>query len=334
MQGAVDFGIVQNIMQSFNAVSLTSNVRGWLANSHQPRILHIFDHACNLINERREVLSIVTPQIGNGPFNLVIPGLRKSVDGLPDWDESLQSSKVFSNLSVQAPVSNSTTQLILGDLIINTTNAKLWSPCPDWKRLHAQKEYIVNQLTKLLIIDYQVRGLDTLFAKTAQGYSTTISPQSLISNLSSALVTANIPYALTITSQLAGLGNGLTPAGDDFILGAVLAVWIIHQPGVARVLAEEITTAATPLTTSLSAAWLRSAGKGEAGVLWHEFFAALLPLGRVANPRIRLFPTSALAVQEAMDKILAVGETSGADAMAGFMSTLKYWAGLKSPKTP
>src|SRR5574341_2249348 len=35
-------------------------ILGWLANSRHPRILHSFDHAGNLINECREVLSIVT----------------------------------------------------------------------------------------------------------------------------------------------------------------------------------------------------------------------------------------------------------------------------------
>ena len=79
-----------------------------------------------------------------------------------------------------------------------------------------------------------------------------------------------------------------------------------------RVLAEEIAGAAAPLTTSLSAAWLRSAGKGEAGILWHEFFDALID-------------SDAARIQETMDKILAVGETSGADALAGFIGLLAAW---------
>ncbi len=59
-------------MQRINAVSLTHNAKDWLTNSHYLRILHIFDNVCNLINERGEILSVVTPQIGNGPFNLVL----------------------------------------------------------------------------------------------------------------------------------------------------------------------------------------------------------------------------------------------------------------------
>jgi len=312
-------------MQSINALSLTSNARDWLANSRQSRILHVFDHACNLVNERREVLSIVTPQIGNGPCNLVV-------------EEDICISE---HVNIESPISVPGNQITLGDLAINTTRAKLWFPCPDWEVLHAKRGNIPNQLKKLLITNYQVRGLDTGFAHlpwygspalagsarvsrtvpgtTARPYSTTVfHPKLPITNyqfsdaLICALANADFPSSLTSASKLAGLGAGLTPAGDDFIMGAIYAAAIIHPPEIARVLAEEITDLTAPLTTSLSGAWLRSAGRGEAGILWHKFFEALSS----ADP---------MHIQEAMDKILAVGETSGADAMAGFTSLLIYW---------
>ena len=59
-------------MQPINALSLALDACDWLANSRQARILHVFNRACNLINERREVLSIVTQRIRKGPFNFVI----------------------------------------------------------------------------------------------------------------------------------------------------------------------------------------------------------------------------------------------------------------------
>jgi hypothetical protein len=273
-------------MQVVNALFLSPDASIWLSDSWQPRILHVFDRACNLINQRGEVLSIVTPQIGNGPFNLVV-----------------ENEVLFSTcLDLESPISILNDRLTLGNLTINTSNAKLWSPRPDWESLHARRDDILKQVTSLCIDVRQP-----------------LLPHSLIANLSSALATANTSSILTITSQLAGLGAGLTPAGDDFILGAVLGAWIIHPLEVAKSLAEEITNTAAPLTTSLSAAWLRSAGRGEAGILWHQFFAALVSVAQSAN---RTYPT---AVQEATDRILAVGETSGTDAMAGFINLFIYW---------
>ena len=262
-----------NVIQFINAISVTSHVRDWLTSSQHPRILHIFDNACNLINERREVLSIVTPPIGNGPFNLVVKDMvcfSEHVD--------LHSSIAIVELN-----------LVLGDLTIYAADAKLWNPRPDWERLHEQLNHIRNQAAQLPITNYK-------FANS----------------LSSSLAVADLPSSLTTAQQLAGLGVGLTPSGDDFLMGAIHATWIMHPPEVASALTQAIADIAAPLTTSLSAAWLRSAGRGEAGVLWHQFFEVLA--GRIVNPT---------CLQEAVDKILSVGETSGADALAGFGSTLR-----------
>jgi hypothetical protein len=41
-----------------------------------------------------------------------------------------------------------------------------------------------------------------------------------------------------------------------------------------------------------------------------------------------------MAVQEAMEKILTVAETSEADALAGFIGTLICWAAQKNSQIP
>jgi hypothetical protein len=274
-------------MQSIKAISLTLDSKDWLANSCHPRILHVFDRACNLINEQREVLSIVTPQIGNGPFNVVIEGDVLFLD----------------HLTLESPIFVSANRLILGNLTVSTAGAKLWSAHPNWEKLHAWRDPILHQLTQLSVSNYQP-SLPTL----------------LLSTFSIAIANADSESCCTTARRLAGLGIGLTPAGDDFILGAVLAAWIIHPTEVASVLAKEVTNTAAPLTTSLSAAWLRSVGQGEAGILWHHFFNALLTL-------------DLLHLQNSLRKILGVGATSGADAIAGFLGTVMSWSASTS-KTP
>ncbi len=267
-------------MRSIKALSYAPDVNDWLANSRDPRILHVFDQVCNLINERREVLSIVTPQIGNGPFNLVV-----------------NDNVLFSEyLNTESPISIRADQLHLGDLIIRTTSAKLWCPRPDWETLYAKRENILGQLATLPFSNHQ-----------------SSIPNSLLSALSIALTNADLHSSLIATQKLAGLGNGLTPAGDDFILGAIYAAWIIHPPEIASVLAEAIANTAAPLTTSLSAAWLMSTVKGEAGILWHDFFDALIS-------------AQSITIKDSINKILAVGATSGADALAGFISVMMRWA--------
>jgi hypothetical protein len=248
-----------------------------LKNSRSPQVLHIFDQACNLVNENRDILSIVTPEIGNGPFNLVV-------------DRVVVSDPI----NLQPEVSISPDRLTVGDLAVNITSAELWSARPNWEVLHSKREYIV----------YLTAELPKSFNKPAL-------PDSLLDRFSIALARADVSSALTITSRLAGLGQGLTPAGDDFIMGGLYTARIIHPLDIAEDLAREIAESGAPLTTSLSAAWLKSAGRGEVGVVWHEFLDALM------KEQADLFQ-----LQEKMERILQVGETSGGDAMAGFVGTL------------
>jgi hypothetical protein len=266
-------------MPTIYAVTLTENVNRWLANSLQPRILHVFDEACNLINERKEVISVVTAKIGNGPLNLVVE------DGL----------SFSENLYAESEISIEGKNLNLGDLTINTAAAELWDPRPNWQKLYAQQDRILAQLQRLQITN---SGDDVGFQLL----------DCLIGDLCSAMAKADIMTASKLACHLAGLGIGLTPAGDDYLIGAMYATWILHPPDVALVLAREIAEAAAQLTTSLSGALLRSAARGEAGIVWHEFFDALIS-------------DEMLRIQVALNTLLAVGESSGADALAGFAKT-------------
>lgn len=258
-------------MQSINAVSLTENVKRWLANSNQPKILHVFDDVCNVINEKREIVSVVVAEIGNGPFSLVV-------------EEPVLFAK---HLDAESKIIIQDAQISLGDIAISLAGAKTWNPAPRWDELRKHKDEIVNRLD-LLPLDNENESI-----------------LQFSNSLSLAIINADIPTAKSVSSKLAGLGIGLTPAGDDFLMGAMYAAWIIHPQEIATKITEEITNVAVPLTTSLSGAWLKSAAKGEAGELWLEFFDALIKDENMYLP---------------MSKILSVGETSGSDALAGFLA--------------
>ncbi|MCP4539609.1 MAG: DUF2877 domain-containing protein [Chloroflexi bacterium] len=103
---------------------------------------------------------------------------------------------------------------------------------------------------------------------------------------------------------LAGLGSGLTPAGDDFLTGVMLWVWLAHPTplSVCKTLAD----AAIPRTMTLSAAFLRAAAQGECNTAWHALLAALDEGGDAR-------------ITAAAQNVLAHGATSGADSLAGFL---------------
>jgi len=68
-------------MRTINALTLTPNVNGWLGTSHHLRILHIFDRACNLINERAPSVVMRQKAVELGMVTLREDGLRGIFDG-------------------------------------------------------------------------------------------------------------------------------------------------------------------------------------------------------------------------------------------------------------
>jgi hypothetical protein len=109
--------------------------------------------------------------------------------------------------------------------------------------------------------------------------------------------------------NLAGLGLGLTPAGDDFLLGAIYAARIIHPREKAQSITGTIASAAIPRTSSLSATWMHAAARGLVGEAWFDFFDEL---------KIPGLPS----IESSLHRLLSIGHTSGADALAGFIGCL------------
>ncbi len=120
---------------------------------------------------------------------------------------------------------------------------------------------------------------------------------------------------------LAGLGPGLTPAGDDVLAGfaAVMALLSarLSEDGVPRShIAEVIAAVARPRTTMLSGVLLDYAARGEVAEHVGELLLALA------------LPTEESGVVlHAADKLLAFGATSGGDMLLGMLLGLKALEG-------
>ena len=110
---------------------------------------------------------------------------------------------------------------------------------------------------------------------------------------------------------LLGLGPGLTPAGDDVLAGALVA---LHHHGDPR--GAQLAATVVPLlhrTTTVSAALLRQAVLGRAVPQLAAFVAALTcaPGAGVHGPGAHLCGAAGVQ-QDVLRRLLAVGSTSGA----------------------
>jgi hypothetical protein len=104
-----------------------------------------------------------------------------------------------------------------------------------------------------------------------------------------------------VVAALAGLGPGLTPAGDDALAGMLLVLRARNGPGAGPVL---WAAAGRARTTALSLALLRCAADGQ----------ALAPAHRLLDAAARGDRAAALA---AAGSVAEVGATSGADFCYG-----------------
>lgn len=120
------------------------------------------------------------------------------------------------------------------------------------------------------------------------------------------------------TKKLIGLGPGLTPSGDDFLGGMMIALHAIGREEAATAL----WTAASPhvevRTNAISAAHLRCAAAGSG----HE------ALHRILNNLLRGEIDS---LRDGLDRIDSIGHCSGWDALAGTLTVLRATYGKGEP---
>jgi hypothetical protein len=140
--------------------------------------------------------------------------------------------------------------------------------------------------------------------------------------LSRAALRLDHQATLQSLSKLIGLGPGLTPAGDDFIVGWLAGVMLMAgTPGELEFLC--IVSLGLLLlsngTAPISRQHLRDATKGEFSELLSDVCFALTSGTREAE------------LAEGLSKQLSVGATSGADALAGLMFALFDCSSFFSP---
>ena len=163
--------------------------------------------------------------------------------------------------------------LWVGDQAISISQAEVWRPKPNWHLFDP---------AQTIQLDHKIdEELKQIFQKLIAG-----------------LQNNDAVRVVHAAERLAGRGSGLTPTGDDLLMGVMYGLWVLGQSEWLNMLE----STAVDRTTTLSAAFLACASAGEATEPWHDLVAG--------RPR-------------AVETILEIGHTSGADALFGFVNALK-----------
>ncbi len=341
-----------------SAALVAPAARAWFTRACPARVLNVFDRALNLIDASGEVLSIVAHERGMTPFALALePGVPSPFEAITaaspvhfhdqqvvigdvsiewghaqPWPPLADWAAVGTALAADAERMEELAALALG----------ADRPAQAGQRMEFAPEGLRPPRPATGTLDAcaadvsSLPGFSTLNPPSTTSVTDSVAnpPPASLLELHSPNTPASLPPALAArvlagaadllngllghdeaqatrgARRLAGAGGGLTPAGDDFAVGVFLAVWAgLYGPGRAE-LCGPIAAQMAPLTTALSAAYLQAAARGECAAPWHALFAALTEPA-ATRPR---------ALAEAVAALLAVGHTSGADGLAGFLA--------------
>ncbi len=246
----------------------------------QLRVLSVHRRVLNLEDDDGRILALVFPEVGDGPFHIVL-------------DRPISFDVARPGMAGQWQADD----LTVGALHITLARAQHWDPTLTAARIPAQSLTALRACVQATDA-FQQRWQDmdrNALARMQMGAAL----------LARGVRTGDESARRKAVSLLVGLGPGLTPAGDDYLLGALARLQLdVSLPDV-DLLAPHL-DAAVRITTRLSRAWLQAAVCGQFDAHWHALRSAL-----VAGKRRDLC--------RAATAILDVGASSGPMAMAGFL---------------
>jgi len=238
------------------------------------------------------MITLLSPSVGDGPFSIVVD---TSFEGIATGDAARADAQ----------------ELVAGDWRVQLDGASVWEPCPDWPRLRTRGERIAQRfvaldewtspalwagVARITGADQYAGDNPTFMARLARG-------KEAYGRLIAEGLGQGKPDSLVEGARLlAGLGPGGTPAGDDFLVGVIAAIWLLGDEAHVPLVAET----AAPRTSALSAAFLRAAGRGEFIAAWHALVGALA----AGDPT---------QIEAAARRVQNYGASSGADALEGFI---------------
>lgn len=279
------------------AFSISRSVQEFLARPHAGTVLATFARSCYLELDGR-IIALVAPELLNGPLNIVL---------------SPAPEVAFSSLAAGATVTSTDTSIAINNsLSIDLSPARIWNAeVTPW--VSVDEPTLRRNLVRLRgVLGAEASGES--FAHLLPGIEGDAPPRADalsrratagMHQLRFALAGTRPEAVIQASALLAGLGGGLTPSGDDVLVGALLCLAVWPMPDGSR-LREAIVNTLSGRTTRISESYAAAAGRGEASEAWHRLLPTL--------------PTpEADGLVPAARRITAFGEMSGSDMLAGFV---------------
>ena len=284
------------------------------------RVHSVFERACNLRLDDGTLVTLLHADYGNVPQGIrlrVPPNFSFEDIGLQTGQEAVAVSSVLSIEEV--------------GLQIDLTTASVW---------HCDLPELRVNLGQDEVYEAWHIGLRQLYEKGIEGDLSALKWSSdrtghALTMMDGASPVASIAYPAvshllrltrscrhaeleSVLEPLIGLGSGLTPSCDDFLVGYLGGLWstVSIFAGQGRDFLQKLGIALeslTQLTNEISRSYLLHAAQGRVSELL-AVLAQAIGTGRDEN-----------SIRKATQKALNVGSTSGADGVLGLIIGLSIW---------
>ena len=291
----------------FSASSLGFEVQSILSKGRRRGTIHsVFRKAVNVFFSKEEFVSLVDLTVGNGPSNMVV---ALSQGQTFDSFQLNPGDAVFANASYFRAGSR---------LCINIVSTVPYFSKHDFSEQLRPLPQIRSNMEKMkaVLANFgKFEGLRSLFQTGESKVALPLVEGAITENIKSLVAAIQLNDLETVrkcSTQLLGLGPGLTPTADDLLSGFMLAYYLFTEnlEGDLRRAARINQAIMEPSdqTTTLSRNYLKQAAAGNAAEFAQDVIESLLTekgeAGRVERTTIRL---------------LDMGSTSGSDAAVGIV---------------
>jgi len=248
--------------------------------------------------ENGELYTIASSQVDNAPNTLVIQSAS-----LEEWNVDVNDAVFLKNKTLS----------ILNKLAISINQANKWeSILPEYPSKH---QNLIRNLIKMKeYIDFHGKAGGIKKNLLAQSlYETEMSKliEERTRLVENELLNNRMTNALHHAVSLIGLGPGLTPSGDDFLVGLFTIINLRNSPfNTHQSFCEEVVLRAKTLTNEISYMALKKASIGKVRESIIQLVYAILN-GNEADLYLSL------------NKVLNIGSSSGTDIALGLVCGLK-----------
>ena len=284
------------------AKSIASDLIDTLTSKTVDGIVHsVFDHACNIQLDKNRLVTLISPKLLNYPSSIKL-----------DIAENRMIRSIGFKTGMKAAVNKDEIKIPDINITILLTDVKVWDSSPLFLRSNISEEMLNENIEK-------IRDL-TLKCGEIEGVASILDGNTIDNNYKNFVINSVKRLAKGISDfdckeiteaskRLIGLGPGLTPAADDFLLGILASLYYMgyyfgnHLENLKKI-AGFIIYDLPGRTTFISEIMLRNGMKARFSEPIRDLMLAVI---------------HNTSVQDKCINLLNIGGTSGSDCAAGIV---------------